>query len=188
MCNNVKPKNYSQLYTSPLWYNPLISEYPLFFRTLYHKGIYIVGDLLNNEGEIITKDEILNINITTAVWGQIYKVCFKTLKDNYLIYLQYKIINQILGTRSLLYKMSITTDKYCSFCKEHEETLSHLFYDCNQVLLPGKSYMNGFSTKPTSQLQTRIKTQYETLEFISIKNNEQGKFNRNWNTFKALFD
>ena len=211
MCKNVKPKNYSELYTLPLWYNPLISEYPLFFRNLYHNGINIVGDLLNNDGEIITKDdlmnktgldninplnylqlkscigtllrntafkpyplqrplaplflhisiknnkgskdfykilhqnqeikthnkweEILNINITTAIWGQIYKVCFKTLKDNYLIYLQYQIINQILGTRSLLYKMSITTDKYCSFCKEHEETLTNLFYDCDQVFL-----------------------------------------------------
>ena len=60
---------------------------------------------------------------------------FKTVKDNYLIYLQYKINNQILGTRSLLFKMSITDDKHYSFCKEQEETISHLFFDCNQVTL-----------------------------------------------------
>ena len=76
-----------------------------------------------------------NTNITTPEWVQIYKICFKTLKDNYLVYLQYKIINQILGTRSLLFKMSITNDKHCSFCKEKAETISHLFFDCNQVAL-----------------------------------------------------
>ena len=80
-------------------------------------------------------EAILNINKTTQEWEQIYKICFKTLPDNYLIYQQYKIINQILGTRSLQYKMSITKDKQCSFCKEHEETLMHLFFDCDQVFL-----------------------------------------------------
>ena len=211
MCKIVKPNNYFELYTLPLWYNPLISKYPLFFPKLYKQGINLVGDLLTNDGEIITKqellnktrlininplhylqlrsclrtllnsttfkpytihrpvaprfltiliknnkgskefynilhenqeikthnkwDEILNTNITTPEWVQIYKICFKTLKDNYLVYLQYKIINQILGTRSLLFKMSITNDKHCSFCKEKAETISHLFFDCNQVAL-----------------------------------------------------
>ena len=63
-----------------------------------------------------------------------YKICFKTVNDNYLIYLQYCIINRILGTRSLLHKMSITDNKFCSLCIEYEETLVHLFYDCNHVL------------------------------------------------------
>lgn len=202
---------YSELYTSPIWYNPLISEYPLFSPNLYKNGINIVGDLLTNDGNIITRknlliktrldyinplhylqlrscvtfllknitfqpnqlqkpliplllritiknnkgskdfynilqqrhnvviqhkwEAILNINKTTQEWEQIYKICFKTLPDNYLIYQQYKIINQILGTRSLQYKMSITKDKQCSFCKEHEETLMHLFFDCDQVFL-----------------------------------------------------
>ena len=67
-------------------------------------------------------------NMTDPARRQIYKICFKTLKDNYLIYLQYKIINKILGTRSLMHKMLITPDEYCSFCKEQEETLTHLFF------------------------------------------------------------
>ena len=80
-------------------------------------------------------EAILNINKTTQEWEQIYKIFFKTKPDNYLIYQQFKIINQILGTRSLQYKMSITKDKQCSFCKEHEETLMHLFCDCDHVFL-----------------------------------------------------
>ena len=311
MCKKVKPKDYSELCTLPLWYNPLISKYPLFFEKLYNNGINIVGDLLTDEGEIISNDELLNktrlnninilhylqlrssvrtllkntnfkpyllqrplaplflsisikskkgskdfykilhqnqeikihnkwdeisnTSITQPEWRQIYKICFKTMKDNYLIYLQYKIINQILGTRSLMYKMSITPDKYCSFCNDHEETLTHLFFDCNLVFLLWqvlyewiftktniritlnktafllgytepyqntipintinmltKSYIFHCSKKKIKlniyHLQTRIKTTFETLEFLSIKNNEQDKFNKNWRLVRTLFD
>ena len=37
-------------------------------------------------------------------------------------------------------------------------------------------------------LQTRLKTAYQTAEFISIKNNKLNLFNRNWDQFKPLFD
>ena len=55
-----------------------------------------------------------------------------------------------------------------------------------------KSYVFHCSKKKIKlniyHLQTRIKTTFETLDFISKKNNEQDKFSRNWNTFKTLFD
>ena len=60
MCKKVKPKDYSELFTLLPWYNPLISKYQLFFEKLYNNGINIVGDLLTEEGEIISKDELLN--------------------------------------------------------------------------------------------------------------------------------
>ena len=81
------------------------------------------------------KKKKLKTNITIPELEQIHKICFKTFQDNYLIYLQYKLIIQILGTKSLLYKMSITDDKQCSFHKEQEETISHLFFDCYQATL-----------------------------------------------------
>ena len=76
----------------------------------------------------------LNRNVPKTSWTAIYKACFNTVKDNYLIYLQFKIINRILGTKSLLYKISLTDSPLCTFCKEQEETILHLFYDCNEVL------------------------------------------------------
>ena len=210
MCKKLKPNNYNELYTLPLWYNPQISETPLIIPDLYNRGINMIGDMLTNDGSIITKEDLLyktglntinplhylrlrlsiksllsnylllpqpiqrptiplyiktiqksskgskdfyrilqgnretinhdkwetmlNIYIPNPAWKRIHKICFKTLNDNYIIYLQYRIVNRILGTRSLLHKMSITDNKFCSFCKEHEETLMHLFYDCNYVL------------------------------------------------------
>ena len=60
MCKTIQPKNYAELYTLPIWHNPLLSEYPLFFPDLYNKGINIIGDLLTNTGEILTTEELLN--------------------------------------------------------------------------------------------------------------------------------
>ena len=44
MCKIVKVSNYFELYTLPLWYNTLISKYPLSLPQLYKHGINIVGD------------------------------------------------------------------------------------------------------------------------------------------------
>ena len=97
--------------------------------------------ILKHKQEIKTYNKwenILNQEITDPEWRLIYNYCFRTIKDNYLIYLQFKIINRILGTRSLLYKISINDNHYCPFCKEHEETI-HLFYECDQINLLGKT-------------------------------------------------
>ena len=58
------------------------------------------------------------------MWENIYKYCFISVPDNHLKWLQFKIINRILGTRSLLFKMNITYDPLCAFCKDSEETLT----------------------------------------------------------------
>ena len=46
---------------SVLWYNPDISDTPLFYPTWFRNGITFVGDILNNEGQITSKAEIENL-------------------------------------------------------------------------------------------------------------------------------
>ena len=83
---------------------------------------------------VITKWEIdLNTNIPEENWFYIFKICFNTLKENYLIWTQYKILHRILGVKKYLHQLSIASDKQCSFCKRSDETLKHLFYDCSIV-------------------------------------------------------
>ena len=93
MCKMVKPYNYFELYTLRLWYNPLISQYPLFLPQLYKQGINIVGDLLHNDGEIITKQELLNktrlININPLHYLQL-RSCLRTLL-NYTTFKPYTL-------------------------------------------------------------------------------------------------
>ena len=59
------------------------------------------------------------------MWQKCYLICFKTIKDNYLIWLHYRILNQILGITNLKFKMGIIQDNVCKVCNENEETLVH---------------------------------------------------------------
>ena len=41
------------------------------------------------------------------------------------------MLHQVLPVNSYLYRFRIVKNSKCTFCKLHEETLSHLFYDCS---------------------------------------------------------
>ena len=41
----------------------------------------------------------LNINIDEDTWQKTFKICIKLIQDNNLIWLQYQILNHILGTQ-----------------------------------------------------------------------------------------
>ena len=74
----------------------------------------------------------LNYTFEESQW---YKICFKVIKDNNIIWFQYRLIHRILGTCSLLHKMSIENDNKCHFCNVSSEILIHLFYLCPKVKL-----------------------------------------------------
>ena len=69
--------------------------------------------------------------ISPEHWDSAFRICFKTLTDNYLVWHQYKILTRILGTQRRLYLMKISSNSLCRLCKEHEETLIHLFCTCD---------------------------------------------------------
>ena len=46
-----------------------------------------------------------SINLEPKEWQYIHLICFKTIIDNHIIYLQYRIIHSILGTKVLLHKI-----------------------------------------------------------------------------------
>ncbi len=78
-------------------------------------------------------DNDLNLNIDTKTWERVFKICFHTTSDNYIIWLQYKIINRILGCKYLLHKMHITPTPNCNLCELQPETLIHLFCKCTKI-------------------------------------------------------
>ena len=72
-------------------------------------------------------EEALGITIDKDMWKQIFRVCFKAIKDNDLIWIQCRVLYRILGTKELLFKIKSYDDGKCSFCKEYSETILYLF-------------------------------------------------------------
>ena len=66
-------------------------------------------------------------------WRKIFSICFNSVRDNDLVWLQYRILHKILGTKSLLFKMSIEDNNICRNCGRAEETIEHLFFYCIKV-------------------------------------------------------
>ena len=210
-CQNNFINNNSQIMSTPIWCNPKISKQQLFFSKWYKNGIFYVGDLVNNEGKILSQREIsgkfnlhdinyleyfrvrsaiklfvsnfkngdifnftlpcipnhleillkqkkgsryvynilnkqtlnlkykskwdrdLSNNISEEQWKLIFKACFKTVKDNFLVWFQYRIIHRILGTNKLLFEMKLKESPLCSFCHSENETLMHIFVTCPNI-------------------------------------------------------
>lgn len=101
------------------------------------KGIKHFYQIISNSEKKIYKnkkwDQDFGYEIPEELWKHAYNICFKTIKDHYLIWHQYKILNRILGTHSLMYKVKIKTTNRCNICQNHEETLFHLFINCLSV-------------------------------------------------------
>ena len=72
-------------------------------------------------------------NFTDTEWKKIFMICNKSIPDNELKWFQYRVIHNILGTKSLLYKINKSSTNLCRLCQEREETVSHLLYECGLV-------------------------------------------------------
>ena len=102
------------------------------------KGTKNFYQILSNSDRKIYKnskwDQDIGYQISEQNWIYAYNICFKTINDHYLIWNQYKLLNRILGTNSLLFKMKIKTTNKCRICQDNEETLCHIFTNCQQVI------------------------------------------------------
>lgn len=63
-------------------------------------------------------------------WSQIHVKAFQTTQDTRLRWFQYRIINRILTTNLFLCRIKLKDTSLCTFCKEEEESLSHILCKC----------------------------------------------------------
>ena len=68
-------------------------------------------------------------------WNRIYEIPFKVTTNSKTRQFQYRILNRILYTNKLLYKMKITDTFKCTFCNEEDETIQHLLFSCKYTEL-----------------------------------------------------
>ena len=71
---------------------------------------------------------------TTDIWPLVFKACFKSVLDNKVIWLQYRILYNVLPTRDFLYKIKMIDNNLCVFCHSYPETVMHLFCECDKVI------------------------------------------------------
>ena len=108
----------------------------LIFLIRQEKGCKNIYNILNNvncENKYRNQwNQDLNIIIDEKTWRRVFYLCFNTILDNKLVWLQYKLLYRILGTNKL-YQIGRSKDKVCRICKSDTETLVHLFVTCETV-------------------------------------------------------
>ena len=72
----------------------------------------------------------LLVNIDENNWKHIFKICFKTVNDQKLIWLQYRILHRILGVKYLRFKMGKEYSALCDKCGLSDQTIGHMFTEC----------------------------------------------------------
>lgn len=75
-------------------------------------------------------EKSLNIQIDSKMC---FRTLYKTTYDSCLRWFQYRLLYQLLPTGRFLYLRKLIESPLCSFCKQTEETLLHLFWDCPRV-------------------------------------------------------
>ena len=72
-----------------------------------------------------------NLKTEDITWEIVYKLPFTCTFNNKLTTFQYKILHRILSTNSFLFKCKLKETNLCTFCNETNETIEHLFWECN---------------------------------------------------------
>ena len=104
-----------------------------------------VWNIINKGNKAVRQSISKNENVPTAVqkwntkfeiqdnWDKIFKRCQKVTKDTRLKWFQLRLLHRILPTNKFLFLCKISESASCTFCKEEEETICHLFWDCRVI-------------------------------------------------------
>ena len=74
-----------------------------------------------------------DFNISQQDMYLFYSLAHKIKAENVLKELQYRIITFTYNTNCLLFKKKLCNTVFCDFCLIEEESIYHLFYDCDVV-------------------------------------------------------
>ena len=87
------------------------------------------GNTKNLVKNIVRKSHICTLNKLTSK-SKIYFLIRNTTLNTKACMFQYKVLHNILYVNKMFFKFGKATTSRCSFCKLHDETIMHLFYNC----------------------------------------------------------
>ena len=76
--------------------------------------------------ELLTPDD-------DSFWNKIFIIPKTCNRDTWMYMFQYKILHRILATNSKLFLYKIFESPLCSFCKSADETILHLYCECDMT-------------------------------------------------------
>lgn len=99
------------------------------------KGSKIMYNILNMENVTsFNKSKWgLFFMLSDLQWKTIYQLPFVNIKSTKLQWLQFRINHHILTTNKYLFKIGKECSKLCNFCKQHDETIFHVLWECPNV-------------------------------------------------------
>lgn len=101
-----------------------------FFRKVTSRVIYELFMEKRYAG-IATEPRIIKyVKPTQLSKKEIFFICHRMVIDTKTKEFQYKFLNNILVNNHLLKKWKIKESDSCTFCKIHDETIDHLFWEC----------------------------------------------------------
>ena len=99
---------------------------------LTSKMIYTI--LLHEKVEKPTSQQKIENKLNIAIeWPQAYTIARQTTLDSYGRYFHFKCTHNILYLNERLHKIGFSQSPLCSYCKTTNETMLHLFYECEKV-------------------------------------------------------
>jgi hypothetical protein len=110
-------------------------------------------------------EQKLDMICSNSKWKTICTIPFTSTQDTNIRWFQFRIVHMILATNVYLSKIGLTSDKLCTFCIQHDETISHLFWKCQSVQLNlfGTHLNFGYSKKLDKRLCSRKKMFYSVF-------------------------
>ena len=106
--------------------NNLISLNKLHCRELYDILVYTSPDQPTSHVyfENLFREQELN-------WKEIYILARKVSLDCNVRSFQYKVLNNVLYLNKKMFFFGKSPSSLCSFCKQADQTILHLSYECN---------------------------------------------------------
>jgi hypothetical protein len=103
------------------------------------KGSRRLYDVLTSSKKVLRKfvdkwESKLNIGYNFKQWSTVFLIPFKCTLDTKLRWFQFRLTHRILGTNYFLEKIGKKDSNLCTFCKNSEETILHIFCECPIIL------------------------------------------------------
>ena len=115
--------------------------------------------------EPTSKQRLLNNGVKPDQTKKYFNLAFSITKETKLTMFQYKILHDIVYTKSKLFKAKLASDDLCYLCLETKQDLIHMLVSCPMVSEFWKTFLVWLETYTSTKLDLpAVKILYGTIE------------------------